>query len=172
MCIHVYIYTIHICVYIYIHFYIHAYICIYMYIYINTYLLTNEIHPIPLAGSFAKLETKAQSQSSKVSFHLNMAKETYGVATISRLPKIIGLFCKRALKKRRYSAKETYNFKEPTNRSHPILALTSSLGGAPEKDTAGLDTGWRRPIGCIKLQVISRKRATNYRALLRKMTYR
>jgi len=26
-----------------------------------------------------------------------------------------GLFCKRALLKRRYSAKETYNFKEPTN---------------------------------------------------------
>ena len=45
---------------------------------------------------------------------------TYGVATISRLLKMIGLFCKRALKKRRYSAKETYNFKEPTNRSHPI----------------------------------------------------
>jgi len=44
----------------------------------------------------------------------------YGVATISRLLKIIGLFCKRALWKRRYSAKETYNFKEPTNRSHPI----------------------------------------------------
>ena len=34
--------------------------------------------------------------------------------------KIIGLFCKRALLKRRYSTKETYNFKEPTNRSHPI----------------------------------------------------
>jgi hypothetical protein len=32
-------------------------------------------------------------------------------------------------------------------------------------------TGWRRPIGCLKLQVIFRKRATNYRALLRKMTY-
>jgi len=44
----------------------------------------------------------------------------YGVATISRLLKMIGLFCKRALSKRRYSAKETYNFKEPTNRSHPI----------------------------------------------------
>jgi len=42
------------------------------------------------------------------------------VATISRLLRIIGLFCKRALSKRRYSAKETYNFKEPTNRSHPI----------------------------------------------------
>jgi len=31
--------------------------------------------------------------------------------------------------------------------------------------------GWRRPIGCLKVQVIFRKRATNYRALLRKMTY-
>jgi len=43
-----------------------------------------------------------------------------GVATISRLLKIIGLFCKRALYKRLYPAKETYDFKEPTNRSHPI----------------------------------------------------
>ena len=42
------------------------------------------------------------------------------VATISRLLKIIGLFCKRALLKRLYSAKETYDFKEPTNCSHPI----------------------------------------------------
>jgi len=42
------------------------------------------------------------------------------VASTSRLLKIIGLFCKRALQKRRYSAKETSNFKEPTNRSHPI----------------------------------------------------
>jgi len=47
----------------------------------------------------------------------------YGVATISRLLKIIGLFCKRALEKRRYSAKETYHFKEPTTRSHPILCV-------------------------------------------------
>jgi len=46
---------------------------------------------------------------------------TYGVATISRLLKIIGLFCKRALYKRLYFAKETYNFKETTNRGHPIL---------------------------------------------------
>ena len=44
----------------------------------------------------------------------------YGVAKISRLLKIIGLFCKRALFKRLYSAKEIYDFKEPTNRSHPV----------------------------------------------------
>ena len=33
------------------------------------------------------------------------------------------------------------------------------------------DTGWRRLIGCLKLQVIFCKRATNYRALLRKVAY-
>jgi len=32
-------------------------------------------------------------------------------------------------------------------------------------------TGWRRPVGCLKLQVILRIRATNDRALLRKMIY-
>ena len=32
-------------------------------------------------------------------------------------------------------------------------------------------TGWRRLIGCLKLLVIFRKRATDYRALLRKLTY-
>jgi len=47
-----------------------------------------------------------------------------GVATISRLLKIIGLFCKRALEKRRYSAKETYNFQETTNPSHPICVVS------------------------------------------------
>jgi len=32
-------------------------------------------------------------------------------------------------------------------------------------------TGWRRPIGCLKLQVIFRKRANNHRTLLRRITY-
>jgi len=31
--------------------------------------------------------------------------------------------------------------------------------------------GWRRPIGCLKMQVSFCTRATNYRALLQKMTY-
>jgi len=44
----------------------------------------------------------------------------YGVATVSRIDKIRSLFCKRALLKRRYSAKETYNSIDPTDRSHPI----------------------------------------------------
>jgi len=32
-------------------------------------------------------------------------------------------------------------------------------------------TAWPRPIGCLKLQVIFRRRGTNYRALLQKITY-
>ena len=49
----------------------------------------------------------------------------HAVATIIRLLKITGLFCKRALRKRLHSAKETYNFKEPTNRSHLIACKLS-----------------------------------------------
>ena len=33
-------------------------------------------------------------------------------------------------------------------------------------------TGWRRPIGCLKVQVFFHFRATNYRALLPKMTFK
>jgi len=48
----------------------------------------------------------------------------YGVATVSMIGKIIGVFCKdckRALQKRLYSTKESYNFIDPPNRSHPII---------------------------------------------------
>ena len=44
----------------------------------------------------------------------------YGVATMSRMLENIGLFCKRALQKRPVFCKETYIFKHPTHRSHPI----------------------------------------------------
>ena len=54
--------------------------------------------------------------------HIHINRNKYGVASISRLLKIIGLFCKRALQKRLYSANETYDFREPTNRSHLITS--------------------------------------------------
>ena len=54
----------------------------------------------------------------------------YGVATISRPLRIIGLFCKRVLLKRRYSAKETYDFKEPANRSPPHNMVAFALSSA------------------------------------------
>jgi len=51
---------------------------------------------------------------------------TYGVATIRRLLKILGLFCRISSLLKGSFAKETYNFKEPTNRSHPISDLYDS----------------------------------------------
>jgi len=45
------------------------------------------------------------------------------VATISRMLKNIGLFCKRALQKRPVFCKETCIFKHPTHRSHPISEM-------------------------------------------------
>ena len=55
-----------------------------------------------------------------LSWYLSMHHMCYGVATISRLLKIIGLFCRISALLQGSFAKETYNFKEPTNRSHPI----------------------------------------------------
>jgi len=50
-----------------------------------------------------------------------------GVATISRLLKIIGLFYKRALQKRPIFSKERYNFKEPTIHLSYGVATISRL---------------------------------------------
>jgi len=51
----------------------------------------------------------------------------YRVATISRLLKIIGLFCRISSLLQGSFAKETYNFKEPTHRSHPIVTVHNSV---------------------------------------------
>jgi len=50
----------------------------------------------------------------------------YGVATVGRIDKIVGLFCKRDLLKRQYSAKETYDLIDPTDRSHPVCISQSA----------------------------------------------
>ena len=54
----------------------------------------------------------------------------YGVVGDSSIDKIIGLFCKRALQKRRFSAKETYNFKEPVIVATPYQSnvILDALG--------------------------------------------
>jgi len=52
----------------------------------------------------------------------------YGVATISRLLEIMGLSCRISSLLQGSFAKETYNFKEPTNRSHPILKRIDQCG--------------------------------------------
>ena len=58
------------------------------------------------------------------------ASTHYGVATISRLLKLIGLFCRISSLLQGSFAKETYNLKEPTNRSHPIWICVAIDGFA------------------------------------------
>jgi len=53
---------------------------------------------------------------------------TYGVATISRLLKIIGLFCRVWSLLQGSFAKETQNFKEPTHLSFPISRIRHPMG--------------------------------------------
>ena len=56
--------------------------------------------------------------------HFHESRHTYGVATICRLLKMIGLFCRISSLLFGSFAKETYKLKEPTNRSHPIRLVT------------------------------------------------
>jgi len=61
-----------------------------------------------------------------------------------------------------------------TEYSPPALASSRTCSLSVNCSTSNVresHSGWRRPI-CLRLQAISRKRATNYRALLRKMTYK
>jgi len=71
--------------------------------------------------------------------------------------KNIGLFCKKAL----WLPKSLLQ-KSPMESYDIILR---------QRLTVCNGTGWRRPIGCPKLQMISHKKATNYRALLPKKIY-
>jgi len=68
---------------------------------------------------FAKYRLCGQSRPSRV-----LWCTTQPLLRNRRLLKITGLFCKRALQKRRYSAKETHDFEEPINRSHTMVAYT------------------------------------------------
>ena len=134
MCVYIYLCIIymHKCMYIYI--YVHIYTYVYMHIYTYEYIHTQYTHTIH-QHKFVSIpyNQKHMCTPPHTNIHVNTClRNTYihtnkhthtwhrGVAATSRLLKIICLFCKRALQKRRYSAKETYDFEQPTNRSHPI----------------------------------------------------
>jgi len=82
-----------VCMNIYICVYIYIYICIYVREYTCIYIYTP----------------------------LQAVCPCYGVATISRLLEFIGLFCKKALYKRLYSTKETYNLRSLLIVATPYL---------------------------------------------------
>ena len=64
---------------------------------------------------------------------------------------------------------------DPMSLRHPVplkwveilqIQVKASYGSVPPC------TGWPRPIGSPKLHIIFHKKATKYRSLLRKMTYK
>jgi len=76
---------------------------------------------------------------------------SYGVATISRLLQIIGLFCRITSLLLGSFAKETYHFKEPTQLSRNFWAME-----------------WLRLVGSLKLHVSLKIIGLFCRALLQK----
>jgi len=124
---YMYVYT-HIYVYICMHtckrknvyvtyIYICMYTCIYIYVYIFVYMYTY-IHTCMYICAYRYVYPCIYVYIQTETFSWRQCKR-HEVASSSRLLKSIGVFCKRATQKRQYSAKETCNFKEPTNRSHP-----------------------------------------------------
>ena len=57
----------------------------------------------------------------------------YGVVSVGRIDKITGLFCKRALWKRLYSGKTTYDLIDPTICSQPISYTCNLIKSDDEK---------------------------------------
>ena len=88
------------------------YVCMYVCIHICTYIYIHACIYIHIHTHNIDMNTRT----------FKSVIHTYGVALVSSIDKIIRLFCKRALENRRYSAKDTYNLIDPTNRSHPIPA--------------------------------------------------
>jgi len=78
----------------------------------------------------------------------------YRVATVSRLLKIIGLFCRILSLLLGSFAKETCNVKEPTNRSHPISHVTYWLSHVHLNHTTDGGDLTENNYGCQHLEQI------------------
>ena len=94
-----------------------------------------------------------------IHFHIQIKNITYK----SRTSDLTSHFCVSCLCRKSTTLYSTYIHihRKLTYLQHRIYSC--------EKDD---DTGWRRLIGSPKLQIIFHKRATKYRSLLRKMTYK
>jgi len=79
-------------------------------------------------------------------FHLSLCNTHYGVATISKLLKIIGLFCKRAQKRDDILQKRRIFLRSPLIVATPYKCTATKIFAF---HSATRTTGWQRPIGCL-----------------------
>ena len=108
----------------------YVFICTYIYIYICVYMYV-----------------------SNVNTHSNVSQILYGVAMISRLDR---LFCRISSILYGSFAKETYNFKEPINRSHPIPEIKSLYPSQVRKENLEIfRVCWYLKINYFVVQIIS-----------------
>ena len=129
-------------------------------------------HLMPLVPCDLTITEVMDMSLQKNGHGIGVSLNWYGVAVNSRIDKITGLFCKRALQKSQYSAKETYNFIDPTIRSHLIwgvavccmvmsfheMTASGNIGNVISchficdlQHAATPHMGWLRIVGSIKL---------------------
>jgi len=127
------------------HIHIHIYICIFICPhYMNIWIYWD---------FWALFEQTYFSETESVMSHLN--KSSLGSHGVTLLVVYSWL----------YSEKKSFEIGNGSCHSFPISNKSSELSYIGH-------TGWRRLIKSPKLQIILHKRATKYRALLRKMTYK
>ena len=85
---------------------------------------TSEYVIIPIMESCHTYEWMSKSWVMQMN---NWMRHDTGVAVDSRIDKIIGLFCRTMSLLQGSFAKETYNFIDPTDRSHPIRVNEAHL---------------------------------------------
>jgi len=107
-----------------------------MYIYTCVYIHTTDVY----------IDDQSRTHSAGIWYEWVLS--ACEVATISRLPKNIGLFCTRALQNRSIFCKKDF-FKEPTNHSHPIADLRrtsfNQVKGRPHRSSVS-----KNPLGAAR----------------------
>ena len=72
---------------------------------------------------FSSFETGIPSFQSSISPKYGCSSRWIGLATVSRIDQIIGLFCRILSLLKVSFAEESYNLIDPTNCRHPILTI-------------------------------------------------
>ena len=138
------------------------YICILIRVHVYTYIdLYTQIHMNSHAHICVRENTKNVQRYICLLIHIYMYKTLH-----IRMQRYIYI-CIRI-----HTSKSTYVYRDIYSYTEIFLHLHTYIHIYIQRECVRGDTGWRRLIESPKLQIIFHKRATKYRSLLRKMTYK